>query len=147
MNSSSVNVMQILLQLFQLLFLANIVNARLIKLQTKWENSRAVGSATHDKRKKKEKNTHKAKVFLVSVKLIESNRWENVGAHITTPFSPVTKHSKHVNATNIVSCQTYAFLMPKSVGRKAFSASSASVIPDKECDTRGTYLYLACKNF
>lgn len=51
MYNFSVNVMQILLQLFQLLFLGNIVNARHIKLQTKGEHLRELGSATHDKRK------------------------------------------------------------------------------------------------
>lgn len=51
MHGPCVDVMQILLHLFQLLFLGNIVNARQIKLWTKWEHLRALGSAAHDKRK------------------------------------------------------------------------------------------------
>lgn len=51
MYNLCVNVMQILLQLFQLLFLGNIVIARQIKVQTQGEHLRVPGSAAHDERK------------------------------------------------------------------------------------------------
>lgn len=51
MYSFSVNVMQILLQLFQLLFLGNTVIDGQIQLQTNGEHLRVLGSTTDNKRK------------------------------------------------------------------------------------------------
>lgn len=61
MNSFCVNVMQILLQLFQVLFLGNIVPARQIKLQTNREHLRILALLHMIKEKKK--NTTKLKYF------------------------------------------------------------------------------------
>lgn len=71
MYSPCVNVMQILLQLFPLLFLGNIVIARQIKQQTKGEHSRVTRLCYVMKEKH-----YKAKTLPISVKLIESNRRE-----------------------------------------------------------------------
>lgn len=75
MNSFCVNVMQILLQLFQVLFLGNIVPARQIKLQTNREHLRIL-ALLHMIKEKKKKKHYKAKIFPITVKLIESNTRE-----------------------------------------------------------------------